>query len=502
MRAIIALLGFAVVLLTAIAYMRPPEYDEAYSIFLTTRHAHPVWPAAAFTPAQVRAAYAPGSSFGGIMRSLRSNDVHPPLYFWSLLLWRRVFGAAWFTARLLSVLYATLSLAVLARIAVLTRTPVVPAILVCVLTYGFAYTSVIARNFALAQLLTLLGVMLTIDGAGETPSAYDIRHLTAFAGGFMLGAATFTNYLTLFPALTALAFTPRDAAAAGTSLANARSKRKFFASPGGAPFFQKRSAFLPFAIFLPFDAYIFAAQHHSRPTQFVAFSLPHAVVMLAKDSAAAWFGGLPVYAGRLAAIVTVLLVVLAGACIFSIRRTPYTPLFGALAVSTPLGLLVLGLVFNSTPIEIRYLAFSLPYLSLLLAGLRPRLLGLLLAVQALAVIGLAFAPATSQPQERAARQAAALDGPGGIVLVPYGNDGVGVPGPFIAAAPAGMPILLLHPGETPDLGRAKSVILATIAIDDSSRAAVAQTLAFFETSGCWRESLQTPLARRYVDACQ
>jgi hypothetical protein len=65
-----------------------------------------------------------------------------------------------------------------------------------------------------------------------------------------------------------------------------------------------------------------------------------------------------------------------------------------------------------------------------------------------------------------------------------------------------MAILLLHPGETPDLGRAKSVILATIAIDDSSRAAVGQTLAFFETSGCWRESLKTPLARRYVDACQ
>jgi len=125
-------------------------------------------------------------------------------------------------------------------------------------------------------------------------------------------------------------------------------------------------------------------------------------------------------------------------------------------------------VFHNTPIEIRYMAFAMPWVALLLAPALPRLLlGLMLGVQGAAIAGLIFAPMTMQPQGLAARAAAAY--PGALVLVPFGNDGVGIPGPFIAAAPDDMRIELLRPGMEMPPG----AVLANIQVDDASRAAVA-----------------------------
>jgi len=57
-----------------------------------------------------------------------------------------------------------------------------------------------------------------------------------------------------------------------------------------------------------------------------------------------------------------------------------------------------------------------------------------------------------------------------VVVLPYGNDGVGVPGPFIAAAPDAMRILLLRPGDAPPPGSVRVAIRA----DASSHAVAAQ----------------------------
>src|SRR5271165_2106056 len=90
-------------LLGLIAWHRAPEYDEAYSFFLTAGHARPAWPSGVFTAGSVRALYAGQAGMGQIAHDLRAGDVHPPLYFWALNVWRRAFGPSWFTARLLSV---------------------------------------------------------------------------------------------------------------------------------------------------------------------------------------------------------------------------------------------------------------------------------------------------------------------------------------------------------------------------------------------------------------
>lgn len=435
-------LALVCVVLVTIAWARAPEYDEAYSLFLTAGHARPAWPVGIFTAGSVRLLYAGRASFARIAHDLRAGDVHPPLYFWALEIWRQIVGPGWFAARLLSVLFTSAGLFFLARLAVVADVPVYPALLITLLSYGFAYTGIIARDFALAQLCTIAAVYFLFRAARGA------RWPWALAAGAAFGAACFTNYLALFTALAALTWL-------------------IFTRPRLLP-----AALAGFVPFLPACAWFYLAQRHSRMGQFEAFSLPHALLRLAKDSGAALFGGLPLYAGDFYAPVTLALAALFCAClVFVIRRHhAQSGLFALLALSPPCGLLVLGLIFGNTPIEIRYLTFSLPFLALLLAPALPRpLLVTLLTVQFCAIAGLAFAPATMQPQAAAARAAAAY--PGALVLLPFGNDGVGIPGPFIAAAPDNMRILLLHPGALPQVQAA----VVTIAVDNASRALAAET---------------------------
>jgi hypothetical protein len=214
------------------------------------------------------------------------------------------------------------------------------------------------------------------------------------------------------------------------------------------------AALAGFALFLPPDAWFFLAQRGTRGGQFSVFSWPHALALLGKDSGAALFGGLPVYAGHFGAVVALALLGLVVAALVCVARRGHAQarLFALLAVATPAGLLALGVVFHNTPIEIRYMAFATPWLALLLAPALPRwLLGLMLAAQAGGIA------------------AAAAAYPGAVVLVPYGNDGVGIPGAFIAAAPDDMRVELLRPGMAVPQG----VVLANIRVDNASRAALA-----------------------------
>jgi hypothetical protein len=86
-------------------------------------------------------------------------------------------------------------------------------------------------------------------------------------------------------------------------------------------------------------------------------------------------------------------------------------------------------------------------------------------------------PSTQQPQAIAARQIAALKLPDALVLLPFGNDGVGVPGPFIAAAPDAMRILLLRPGDLPPLGA--DMVLVRLHADAASSESDTRALGFF-----------------------
>ena len=94
----------AALVLTSGAWLRGAEYDEQYTLFLTAGTARPVWPGTAFEAGTVAAIQAEQASFVSIAHDLRATDVHPPLYFWGVSIWRRVFGPGLFEARLFLVL--------------------------------------------------------------------------------------------------------------------------------------------------------------------------------------------------------------------------------------------------------------------------------------------------------------------------------------------------------------------------------------------------------------
>ncbi len=123
-----------------------------------------------FTAGSVRWLYAGHAGFGQIARDLRRGEVHPPLYCWALEHWRRAAGPGWFTASLLSVGFKMAGLSGLAGIARLRRLPVWPVLAMALLSYGFCYTGILARPFAMAQALNIAGVYCALR-AGRRPGA-------------------------------------------------------------------------------------------------------------------------------------------------------------------------------------------------------------------------------------------------------------------------------------------------------------------------------------------
>ena len=478
----VLLLLFAAFVLTGIARERGAEYDEGYTIFLAAGVPRPAWPVEAFRAGDARAAFVGHSDALRIARDLRATDVHPPLYFWAAAAWRGLTGPGLFRLRLLSVLLAVVSLAVVGGIALRAGVPPLPAMLLTLGCYGFSYTGVVARGFALADLLSLAGVWLLLGAERRG------RALPALAGGLLLGLGSFANYLAAFVGVAALLW-----------LLLRRLRRPSLWLAGG----------IGFAAVMPADLFFFLAQRDSRVGQFPPFRLVDSLERLAQYAAGNVFGGLPLYAAgparvALGAGLALLLVGLVALIAWRWRalgRPGARTLLAAAALAPPVGLLLLGFVFDNTPIELRYLAYAAPFLALLLAGALATLppargaavLVLVLAVQAAALAGLARMPQTMQPQAAATREAAALAGPDGLVLVPRGNDGVGVVGAVIQSAPDRLRLRVVPRGEPPEAIRAAAgdapvVVLVLLGLDADSRAALPNMTAAFRDQPCWHET--------------
>jgi hypothetical protein len=493
-----AALVLAALVLTAAARLRGAEYDEQYTLFLTGGAARPAWPATAFDAATIPAIQAGHASLSEIATDLRRTDVHPPLYFLAVSEWRATIGAGLFRTRLFSVLCGLISLATVGAIARRCAIAVAPAMLLTLGSYAFAYTNVIARGFAPALTLTLGGVLLLCGR--QTPRAL-------LVAGALFGAASACNYLAVFVAIAV------GVLAGGWLL-------------------------LPTALpFLALDAWFFAAQHGTRTGQFPPFSLLSALPRLAGFQVASLFGGLPLYAEGIARIAI-------GACIAALalvafaavlaarpwRADPRIRLLAAAAIAPPLGLLCLGVVFNNTPIELRYLCFSVPFVALLIAWACGRGRGWARALpifigimQCIGIVTLAIGPATMQPSQAAARAAArgagdatargaddaaahvagdaaaraansaASDVPSDTVaLVPFGNDGVGIVGAFGNEAPASLALLIVRATDAAAtladrVAGYRRVILVLLSQDRDSAATLPIMREAFTRPG-WRRS--------------
>ncbi|HYZ33986.1 MAG TPA: hypothetical protein VE684_17080, partial [Crenalkalicoccus sp.] len=192
-------------LLLAAAAFRSAEYDESYSIFVTGGIARPDWSSAVFTPAEAAAPFRLHAGPLTTAQLLRSTDVHPPLYFWALGLWRRLAGDGALALRGLSILCALGAL--LAWMVAAWRAGLPPLVvgLVTALAYGFAYTGQIARGFALAHLMIALCALAALAAWRRERGGRRATGLAALAG-LAGGLAAFTNYLAVFPAAAVLAW--------------------------------------------------------------------------------------------------------------------------------------------------------------------------------------------------------------------------------------------------------------------------------------------------------
>ena len=482
---IAAALLLGLLVLVGSSWSRGTEYDEDYSVFIAAGTPRPVWPNGVFTPREVRHFYVGHSTALSIARDLRQTDVHPPLYFWLEAAWRGVIGTGLFQTRLLSVLFSLIALGGIAALAARVAAPPVAAIVLALGCYGFTYTGSIARGFALAQLLMIWGAVLILVAAQTRRTGR--ATWIALAGGVLLGLASFTNYLAAFGGAGALLW---------LLLTRFRQWPRWLA------------AGLGFTAILPADLYFFLAQRGSRVGQFPPFRLLPSLLRLGKYGAANVFGGLPLYVGPLAGrlVGAVLVLLLAGLVVLvaSRWRRIATPdgrwLLLLSLIATPVGLLALGFVFNNTPIELRYLAFALPFLVVLLAAtfaslarhVGAALLAAMLCVQAVSIAGLMVMPQTMQPQAQAAHAARrlAVDGSNALVLVPYGNDGVGVLGAFVNESPDNLRILAIHPGTPPAAIRAAAapagrVVLVLLGLDEDSRAVLGAMQSAFDQAPCY-----------------
>ena len=480
-RAGLLVLALAALVLGSGAALRSTEYDETYTRLVTSPVPRPAWPEGVFTPEDAAPVLDATAGPVAIARNLRKTDVHPPLYFWLAGIWRQAGGTSVEALRALSVLLALGAVAAFMGAASVAGLPPLATGLGTVLSFGFAYTGGVARGFALGHLLLGLGTLAMLL-AWRRQSAW-----WAAGGGLAAGGASFANYLAAFPGAALVAW------------------------PLLAPLPWRKRIGLTLAAGLAFtlvqlgNLAFFLVQRGSRPDQFEAFDPLAALRLIGQFNAANLFGGLPLYAegpmrALLAAALSGLLLLAAAAVALrwrAIGPTRWLWLGGFLAPSA--GLLLLSAASGALPIELRYLAFAAPFAAALLAGaaagwsvqaprLAPAAFVLVLLVQAAGAVGMVLHPATRQAYRDAFATIDPLLGSDTLLLVPRGNDGVGIVGAVLAEAPPHQPMLILRSGQAAMLpsqlnGRERVVLLGITDRDGAEQAKAAR--AVLASAGGW-----------------
>jgi len=160
-------------------------YDEAITLLTTSGHAQVDWSLG-------ETQFQPTADLGKILLDLRNQDVHPPLYFWTLAIWRVLFGASLEVARSFSAFFIVATLALLFPVA--QQAGVRPA-WIPVAVYGassagmwYAYD---ARPYAMATFLIVLTQFLA--------------HRNSRWTGVCAAAAVATHYFAVLCVLPVLA---------------------------------------------------------------------------------------------------------------------------------------------------------------------------------------------------------------------------------------------------------------------------------------------------------
>ena len=196
---LVVLLAAAAVRLPGLLY-RAIWYDEAVTLLETAGYASPSWPSTPVLAHIAKKNLAGAPSLHKIAEDLRRTDIYPPVYYWSLSLWRRWFGFSLEVARTFSLLC---SLGTVFVFYLLLRCgnleyPLVPTIVYAMSTEA-VYLGQEARAYALAVFLVTTSALLAYLAWRATQ--YSKRSVVGYslAMAVCCGAAFQTYYLALFP---------------------------------------------------------------------------------------------------------------------------------------------------------------------------------------------------------------------------------------------------------------------------------------------------------------
>ncbi len=334
-------------------YNRAIWYDEAITLLETAGNAAPSWSAHPAPAADQKELLVGSPTLAEVAAGLRDTDVHPPVYYGLLSIWRQVAGESIETARLFSVFWSTASvilLYLLLRAFGFSR-PFWPS-LVYSLSSGAVHYGHEARNYSLAMFFVMLAVFLAYFF--EQIDFHNRGQFWIFTVSIAAccGLAFQTNYLTVFSIsvlfLWCLVWAPNK-------------KRKYFVP-----------TIILFAMFSLIGFKTFLSQLDARPNQFqkaLDFG-PELAKIIRANFELLWSPVASSSGIRWAVIGTVLvLLVLSVAYLKAARNAVDKRLFtlmAGLAIAPSLGLLALDLIFSKNLGKSSYVLFGVPAIVVLL----------------------------------------------------------------------------------------------------------------------------------------
>lgn len=188
-------------------FSRAIWYDESITLLQTAGNPHPDWPEEPTLAGSLKTLFEGTPTISRIVTDLRQTDVHPPLYYCLLSLWRRIFGFSLETARLFSLLFSVGSVLMLYLLLCQARfeRPFVPSFIFA-LSSGSVFIGYEARSYAFALFFVNTATLFAYLASEVNPN--DIRRLSLYSLMIAVccGFAFQTNYLTLFPISAILAW--------------------------------------------------------------------------------------------------------------------------------------------------------------------------------------------------------------------------------------------------------------------------------------------------------
>jgi hypothetical protein len=174
--------------------------DEAITLLQTAGNPDPQWSNVA-APARVAKQLFQGDSpLSEITQDLRQNDVHPPIYYWGVALWRRMFGYSLEAARAFSLVC---SVGAVLAFYFLLRAGRVGSPFAAAMVYALSTSSVslaaTARNYALTSLWVVLAGLFAVLAQNLFASRRRQAFICAMASAVFSGLAFQTHYFALFP---------------------------------------------------------------------------------------------------------------------------------------------------------------------------------------------------------------------------------------------------------------------------------------------------------------